>query len=144
MTNNETATDGGRTFRRPWVHIRTYSGSRSDHGIRWHIGAHSHRCLLSIRRYLNRHHITLIVLSLMFISFSSSSFTNILVLILLFCLCYRWPAWWAFALLVAWLCRTYYVVITCFLFACWNKYTTTTTTTTTTTSLTLFDRIHTR
>jgi len=39
-------------------------------------------------------------------------------------LCYRWPAWWASALLVAELCKTYYVVITCVV---WNKYTTTTT-----------------
>jgi len=37
-----------------------------------------------------------------------------IVLVLLFCLCYRWPAWWAFALLVVWLCRTYYVVVICF------------------------------
>jgi len=37
-----------------------------------------------------------------------------IVLVLIFCLCYRWPAWWAFVLLVAWLCSTYYVVITCF------------------------------
>ena len=31
-----------------------------------------------------------------------------------FVLCYRWPVWWAFALLVAWLWETYYVVIACF------------------------------
>ena len=28
----------------------------------------------------------------------------------LFCLCYRWPARWAFALPVNWLCTTYFVV----------------------------------
>jgi len=61
------------------------------------------------------------VLFLLFSFFANTSCQRLLLR-----LCYRWPAWWAFALLVAWLCYIYYVEIVCFCLHCWNKYTTTT------------------